>query len=325
MRRFFVLFLLIATSASAFTLEEIMSLPFAYELYASQAKNRLVWLQNDRGARNLWISEGPEWRARQLTKYTGDDGTDIGEISFTPDGDSVVFTRGGDLETGGENTNPRSLPGGVEQAIYAISVHDGNVRRLAEGHEAAVLPHGDRVVFVEKKQLWSVPFDGSAKPEAIIATTGERNNLRWSPDGTKIAFVSARREHAFIGVYGFAAKKITYLDPGVDRDVAPVWSPDSKRIAFIRIPATRERISFTPHRTAVPWSIRVADRERDGWRHLYSIGTSARRAPRCSRRATSRSSLRRRVPTGRRSSTHRTRTTSTAATSGACRRPAAHR
>src|SRR5215467_13564292 len=135
MRRLFVLLFLLATSASAFTLEEILSLPFASELHASRAKNRLVWLQNDRGARNLWVAEGPEWRARQLTKYSGDDGTDIGEISFTPDGDSVVFTRGGDLETGGENTNPRSLPGGVGQAIHVVSVRDGHVRKLAEGQE----------------------------------------------------------------------------------------------------------------------------------------------------------------------------------------------
>jgi len=318
MRRLIVLLFFLAASVRAFTLEEVMSLPFATELHASPVKNRLVWLQNTRGARNLWVAEGPQWRARQLTKYDGDDGTDIGEISFTHDGESIVYTRGGDLETGGENTNPRSKPEGVEQSIFVVSFRDGGVRKLADGHEAAVSPRGNRVVFVAKKELWSVPLDGSTKPEAIVSTTGERGGLRWSPDGSKLAFVASRREHTLIGVYEFAAKKIVYLDPSVDRDLAPAWSPDSKRIAFVRIPPLRERMSFTPLRASIPWSIRVADAttgqgaevwraaagdgsafsgidsedgifwaagdhivfpwERDGWRHLYSIGIGEKSA-----------------------------------------------
>jgi dipeptidyl aminopeptidase/acylaminoacyl peptidase len=154
------------------------------------------------------------------------------------------------------------------------------------------------------------PLDGSAKPEALIAANGARTHLRWSPDGTRIAFVAPRREHAFAGVVDVATKQVRYLDPSVDRDVAPRWSPDSKQIAFIRLPAREELFIFAAERSGRPWSIRIADAatgkgrelwradegkgsvfrgtasddalywigdrivfpwEKDGWTHLYSI------------------------------------------------------
>ena len=43
----------------------------------------------------------------------------------------------------------------------------------------------------------------------------------WSPDGARLAFVSSRGNHGFIGVYDAAAKTVHYLDPSVDQDDAP--------------------------------------------------------------------------------------------------------
>src|SRR5439155_9796893 len=60
----------------------------------------------------------------------------------------------------------------------------------------------------------------------------------WSPDGTKFAFVSNRVDHSLIGIYDIASRAVTFLAPSVDHDTSPTWSPDSKRIAFIRGPGT---------------------------------------------------------------------------------------
>jgi len=75
----------------------------------------------------------------------------------------------------------------------------------------------------------------------------------------RASFVSDRRSHSFIGVYSFSANALNYLDPGTDHDRYPMWSPDSREIAFIRIPYAKDENFAAPRRTGQPWSIRVAD------------------------------------------------------------------
>ena len=70
----------------------------------------------------------------------------------------------------------------------------------------------------------------------FIKAWGTNTAPRWSPDGRKIAFVSNRVDHSFIGIYDVATRSVKYMAPGVDRDTSPTWSHDSRRIAFIRRP-----------------------------------------------------------------------------------------
>ncbi|HEX3867899.1 MAG TPA: prolyl oligopeptidase family serine peptidase, partial [Gemmatimonadaceae bacterium] len=101
-------------------------------------------------------------------------------------------------------------------------------------------------------------LDGGGKSQAIVRDAGRDGSLAWSPDGSRIAFVSNRAEHSLVGVYDLARKSITWLSPSVDRDASPVWSPDGGRVAFIRIPAAAPG-PFSSTRAAEPWSIWVAD------------------------------------------------------------------
>jgi dipeptidyl aminopeptidase/acylaminoacyl peptidase len=256
-----------ATSAH-FSLEQVMSAPFPSDLTAAPKGGAVAWVLNERGARNVWAADAPTYTGRRVTNYRDDDGQEIAELTWTPDGRSIVFVRGGDFEERRENPNPASLPQGVEQAIWIAPIAGGAPRRIAEGNGPAVSPSGDRLVFLRKDEIWTVGLEESAKASQLIHAKGQASDLRWSPDGSKLAYVSTRGDHSFIGVYNFGAQSITYLDPSVDRDSEPVWSPDSKQMAFIRIPAWT--VAFGARRSASPaWSIRIADAESGNGRELW--------------------------------------------------------
>ncbi|HSP69406.1 MAG TPA: prolyl oligopeptidase family serine peptidase, partial [Bryobacteraceae bacterium] len=242
-----------------------------------------------------------------------DDGQDLGEISWSADGRFLVYARGGDLETNGDIPNPRNLPETPEQAVYVIPFDGGPAKKLSDGRGPAVSRDG-RVAFLRNGQIWMTTLDadktGTRPVEAVHSKAGS-SRLQWAPDGSALAFVSYRVDHAFIGVYHVDNRNVTYLDPSVDRDSSPVWSPDSKNVAFLRR-AYSSAISVGPAReAATPWSIRVADAstgsgheawhagkgpgsafrgmeadtqilwaegnrlvfpwEQDGWLHLYSV------------------------------------------------------
>ena len=87
-----------AAAAKTFTLEQVLSAPFPSELIAAPGGGKVAWLLNERGARNVWMAAAPYYKGVRLTAYTEDDGQDIGQLHWTPDGRALVYVRGGDLE-----------------------------------------------------------------------------------------------------------------------------------------------------------------------------------------------------------------------------------
>lgn len=244
-----------------FSLEQILNSPFPTELKASPSGNKIVWVFNQQGSRNVFIAEGPDFKARQLTAYEGDNGQEINSLAFTPDGNSVIFLRGGASNSSGEIPNPTQTQEGIDRAIYIIGTDGKNLKKLAQGFYPKVSPKGDVLVYLSAGQVWTVPMDGSKAGVKLFQSRGTQNSIRWSPDGQQIAFISGRGDHSFAGIYDFNTKSIRFLDPSVDGDTDPVWSPDGKSVAFIRVPFSKDALIFGPERESNPWSIRVADVE----------------------------------------------------------------
>ena len=124
--------------------------------------------------------------------------------------------------------------------MWIIPFEGGAPKKLGEGRMPAVSKDGD-VAFVRNGQIWLTNLNGE-KPAEVVHAKGRSTDLRWSPDGTTLAFVNNRAEHAFIGVFqNRRINRSSYLDPSASiATAAPVWSTDSRRVAFIRT-AERER------------------------------------------------------------------------------------
>lgn len=270
-----------------FTIEQALSAPFTEHLSAAPAGRKFAWVANIGGCRNTWVAEtnssGTGYSSRQLTEYSDDDGQELSTPQWTPDAATIVYVRGASAQ--GEShpvPNPAWFPQGAHQQIWAVSASGGEPRLIAEGHSPAIAPDGKTVVYLSKGQIWLASLNAKGpRPEQLLQLRGSVEHMRWSPDGAHLAFVSARDDHSFIAVYTLAKKTITYLDPSTDFDNSFVWSPDSRRIAFLRIPSVRDAILFEPHRSGLPWSIRIADvstaRGSEIWRSAEGVGSVYRR------------------------------------------------
>lgn len=270
-------------AARPLTIEQIASAPFPYDLTASPVDGTVAWVYNERGARNVWVAHaGPhgKYSARQLTPYTADDGNVISNLAWNGDGKTLFYTRGGVWWNGELAVNPRGLPQGPRAgAIWAVSLNGGAPHRIGDGTMPAPSPRGDVVVFIHGGQPWVGPTSGDAKPAPLFVDRGRVGSLAWSPDGTRLAFVSDRPAHSIVGVYDFASKSIQWIAPGIDYDIDPIWSPDGKRIAFIRTPSDPV-VPFTSDREGTPWEIWVADaatgQGRRIWRAKEGVGSRFR-------------------------------------------------
>jgi dipeptidyl aminopeptidase/acylaminoacyl peptidase len=234
-----------AQQPGGFTVQQIKSYPFPNELTAASSGSRIAWAFNESGRRNVWVAEGPEWKARQLTNYAVDDGQELTSVSISADGKYVVYVRGGEHSANWEGPppNPTSNPVAPKVQIWSIPFAECapakcEPKMLAEGDEPELSPKGDRVAFVKDRQIWTVPIDGSSAAKKLFSANGTLDNPQWSPDESRLAFVSSRGDHSFIGVYTNDSTSILWIAPSTSRDASPRWSPDGRRIAFVRAPGS---------------------------------------------------------------------------------------
>jgi len=249
--------------ASQVALEALLAAPFPSDLRGAPTGSAVAWIHTGPDGRNLWVAEAPAWEGRVLTPYLEDDGQELGSLEWLPDGGSLIYLRGGAPNRQGEVANPTSHPDGAERVLWWISLEGGDPVRIGEGSAPAVRPDGTGVAFLRGGAIWYAELEPGAgprgEPRALARMRGSPGSLTWSPDGSRLAFVSNRGTHAFVGVHDVDAHHITWMDPSVDRDGNPVWSPDGSRLAFTRFPASSELTLFAPVREARPWSIHVAD------------------------------------------------------------------
>jgi Tol biopolymer transport system component len=155
-----------------------------------------------------------------------------------------------------DDTNPNFVPG-----IFSIRSSDGDdLKRLtanpfggAHDLPGDYSPDGSHLAFLRGNSLknrrngtaamFVANADGT-NPRQItpwgLATGVDGSVPRWSPDGSRIVFVS-HGSVFLINPDGSGLVKV-FQDTGVSSDLAPAWSPDGTRILFVRISIVEGRL-----------------------------------------------------------------------------------
>lgn len=251
--------------AQDISIEDMMGNAFPTSLISDPNHDQIAWVINQKGVRNLWFAQGPSFTPRQLTDDTEDFGQSISNLVFSPDGGTLYFRKGDGSNRRGEYPNPLSRPDqkNEELSLHSLDLKHGESAEITKGAAIIPSPRGDMTMILRKGKIYLLDLEkeGDGKTELLFDVRGSVSEAHWTyvDDQAHIAFVSNRSDHAFAGIFDMEKKSIQWLSPSVDNDASIAVSPDGSRLAFLRIPSSKERIPFVPYREAQPWSIMLTD------------------------------------------------------------------
>ena len=198
---------------------------------------------------------------------------------WSPDGKSIAFTSGR-VMTDSTGTTGTQQPAPGRAQLWTVAVTAGSPRRVSNvsngvsactwspngtqfvclsrtgpsdtlntGPERSDVRHYTSITYKfndtgwyddKRSHLWVIDAASGAARQITSGDAWNDTDPQWSPDGSRIAFVSNRTGKEFdegrnsdIWTVPVGGGNLTKISTSPDRDASPVWSPDGKTIAFV--------------------------------------------------------------------------------------------
>ncbi len=165
-----------------------------------------------------------QWGQGAPVAWPGLEGLDAGQPSWSPDGQTIVFTL---LQEGQTGLSRINLDGSGLQPITATAGME---------KDPAWSPTGERIAFAaDAAGNWDLfvtaPDGGEGLP--LVQSPANEWAPAWSPDGGRLVFVSDREGNPELYLLDLASGQETRLTQHPGADLYPIWSPDGSSVVFL--------------------------------------------------------------------------------------------
>ena len=189
----------------------------------------LFYMSDKSGVENIWSANTASGAERQVTHFTS--GRCLWPtISY--DGKTIVFERQFavwklDTHNGSASEVAVTLRGAPSAVAVAYTP-------LTHWQDLAVAPDGNKLAVVDHGDVFAVGTKEGGEAQRLTRTEAAERAPHWSPDSTRVAYLSERDHGSSIYLYDFTSHTERALTQGPNLDANPTWSPDGKSLAFVR-------------------------------------------------------------------------------------------